>query len=244
MNPETSRSFDSPELSTEKTSPKEQSEKQKAALKMSVAFAKRLQMEYPQIAEDFLSGDSFSQIDLKYGISQLFGLTGKNMAENAIRIALTGFQIKPGVTGMENITGLIDNETYNKHAKLHQQRQGSLTGIKTKIEGTGIFGMTDEQRRELGKKSAAKLLENKAGVFGLSKDQLREYGIQALASRGYKAFSDDERDLISSLRVSSNFTKNSKASAIKIADELNRKFHDGKQIRNARQISKFLYRHK
>ena len=54
------------------------------------------------------------------------------------------------------------------------KEQSRELGLKCKENGTGVFSLTPEKRREISRKAGLKCKENGTGIFALSKEQLSE----------------------------------------------------------------------
>jgi hypothetical protein len=63
------------------------------------------------------------------------------------------------------------------------KEQSRELGLKCKENGTGVFSLTPEERREISIKAGIKTKENGTGIFALSKEQLSENSKKANSQR-------------------------------------------------------------
>ncbi len=115
-------------------------------IKIAADLGRRIQREYPDIAEDY-RGNYFSrEIAEKYNISIKYGV-GIRLASNAIRCALKGYS---GGLGIEPYKGLIKEE------EIKELSIGKLkaNGKRNRETHKGIFGLDEETEKTRIKRSA------------------------------------------------------------------------------------------
>ena len=167
---------------------------QLVAIKKAAEVGKRLQEDFPEIADRYRNGMTMPEISLEYCIQELYDATSREVARIAVRYALEGYDFGgisyPGLIEdpeeRRNI-GLEHNRangkaTYDMGKGVHGQTVEQLSengrkGGKAAYEmGKGIHRLTPEQRSEAGRKSGETNYEMGKGVHGLTPEQLSENG--------------------------------------------------------------------
>ncbi|MBW2965567.1 hypothetical protein KY342_00520, partial [Candidatus Woesearchaeota archaeon] len=111
-------------------------------------------------------------------------------------------------------------------------------------DGVGIGGMTTEQRKKIGKKSGLQHVRNGTGWFGMSEEEIKEARKKAVIALGYKPWTEEELKTVYLLSQDSSYQRGTQANLALIADKVNDTFHDGGKIRTNKAISNALSRYK
>jgi hypothetical protein len=204
-----------------------------------IRLGRELQVLHPEIAEDYRGGMTISEIIKKYDIINIYGMKPKT-AENSVRYAISGYDGDIDVASGEiSYPGLIqDRQELEKIAIEHHVTTGKKVGLKSKTEGTGIFSFTKEQRSDIGRKSGTAQYKNGIGIHAQTPEDHKRAGIALVEAQGGVVFSDEEVDYFKELILDPVYQRKSRINAQKISTELNRKFHNGKDIRTPKSITK------
>ena len=127
-----------------------------------------------------------------------------------------------------------------------RQKAGRLGGSKTVALKTGIFAYSETQRREVcvkgGLAGGAAVRDRKVGIHAFSREQRAAIAIKANLAMGRKIWNDAEVELASKLSKDPKYkygdSDNHPGSPnwILIASEINREFHEGKEVRDKNGI--------
>ncbi len=219
------------------------SDTQKAAIIYSIELAKKIQVQFPKIADEYRTGFSLSVICNTYSIDQLFGVKPKT-AQEAIRIALGGYTGSFLMSDIEPFKGMIPVEEFKEIGKAHNIENSRAIGIQYRDEGRGIFKLTKEERSAIGKKSAQKQMDLKIGIHAQTLEQKRVLGQKAIEAQGGTIYSDEEISFIQKLAndpLYKNHRSEVKVSAL--AEKVNEIFHKNKLVRNGNKITKVILRY-
>jgi hypothetical protein len=115
----------------------------------------------------------------------------------------------------------------------------SYTGLLSEEEMT-FFGK--EHNRISGLEVAKKLMDQKKGIFAFTKEQQYEARKKSILACGNVPYSQEELNFIESLASNPQYQKGSLVKVFEIAFEVNLKFHNGKEVRKPRAISKVRLR--
>jgi len=215
---------------------------QKKAFIISVKIGRQIQLDIPEIAIDYVNGLSLNELATKYDIQNRYGITTPKVAAAAVYYALTGFQDKSGKDSSNNYPGLITDADARKIiGAQHQKRQHKILGQRLRDEKKGMFGIPPEQRLEIAKKSGRITYEKRVGVHAKSFEEKSRWAKRAVAARGFRPFSDEEKTLINELIVQPENQRGKAVKAKKVADIINKNLFGGEQVRSGNQIKHFLY---
>ena len=138
------------EFSDNKVSPKEA-----VAIKLIKENGPKLAKEHPEIATDYENGMIYTKLVDKYNVLD-YGVTpeiARGIVGHALKILLT-----------EEQRDAIRKRTWTRIGNTH------------KANGTGAFSVSDERRREMGRKLGRMMYENKRGIHAFTTEQRREIG--------------------------------------------------------------------
>ena len=164
------------------------------AIRRAAELGKRLQEDFPEIADRYRNGMTQPEISLEYCIQELYDTTSRDVALAAVHFALGGYDFGgisyPGLIEdpeeRRNI-GLEHNResgkaTYEMRKGVHgltaeqQSENGRKNGKAAYEMRKGIHGMTPEQRSETSRKGGKALYETRKGVHGMTAEQQSEHG--------------------------------------------------------------------
>ena len=137
------------------------------AIRKSGEVGKRLQEDFPEIADRYRNGMTMHEISLEYCIQELYDVS-REVARGAIRYALGGHNF-----GGILYLGLIEDEEERRNLGLDHLREH---GKATYEMGKGIHGRTAEQMSEHGRKGGEALYERGLGIHGMTSEQRTEHG--------------------------------------------------------------------
>ena len=186
----------------------------------STNLGRRLQYDMPQIADAYRDGQTQAEISEGYNIGELYDVS-ESVAKLAVHAAIAGHD---GRFRVGAYAGLIGKEELQELYAKRRSEHGSRIGTLTKQRKSGIFGMTEEQKRVVGKSSAISLIEK----------------------LGYKLWTEDETTVAHDLaRLPAYKARRGRGVKVtEIATVLNRIFHEGRTVRNPGTVSQQLRRTK
>ncbi|MFA6022709.1 MAG: hypothetical protein WC781_01335 [Candidatus Pacearchaeota archaeon] len=206
--------------------------------------AQILQRDNSEIAEDYRNGMIMPEIVEKYSISEKFKISPE-VARSIVRYALVGNQ-----QGRTIYNGLIPAKEFEELAFEHRSKNGmkngTITGKKFYEEKKGLFARGIEQVVEAGKKGGKiggnKLYLEKRGIHAYSHEENVENGKQSALSRGFNLWGEEEIEFTKELINSPEYRKGSFVKRVKICEQVNNQFHNGKYIRDPQAISYLMYK--
>jgi hypothetical protein len=221
------------------------SDQQKAAIIRSITLGRQIQEDFPEVAEDYRNAESsLSKIVEKYGLTGKYGVKYR-VAETALLHALRGYDGHMRIAEEEPYSGLIANREEAKQiGVVHNSESARVTGKQMVEEQRGIFGLSKERRSEIGQESGKKQFERGIGIHAQTPAERREIGRLGAISQGKLPYSDEEIAYIRELAKNPFYQRRSSINAMKISEEVNRKFHDGVETRTPEHIKKIFFRNK
>lgn len=221
------------------------SDQQKAAMIRSITLGRQIQEDFPEVAEDYRNADSsLSKIVAKYGIATNYGV-GQKVAETALLHALKGYDGHLIIAEEDSYPGLIaDREEAIRMGVAHNAESSRVLGRQMAEEQKGIFGLSKERRSEIGQKSGKKQFEQGIGIHAQTAEERKEIGRLGAISQGKLPYSDEEIAYIRELAQNPFYQRRSRINAMKISEEVNRKFHNGVETRTPEHIKKIFFRNK
>lgn len=191
---------------------------QMAAIKYVIKSGRELQKQCPEIADDYRNGSSLLSIVNKYDISSIYGVAPRT-AEAIVASAIKGYDGHLLKIKEDNYPGLINDEEELRNLGIqHNVDSGRRTGENQYRQGAGIHAQTSKERREVGRLGAS--------------------------AQGALPYTDEEITYVFELANNPAFQRRTRINAMKIAEEVNRKFHNGEEKRNPTSIKKICYRNK
>jgi len=225
---------------------------------LAVDIGRKLQQEYPQIAEDYRALLSKPQIVRKHVLVLHYHITSV-VAERAVDFALRGYHGE--LEYRSPYAGLIPASELEELCIAHQQRNGrfavrhltfedrsrggrhggSISGPLVAAQKLGAHAMTSEEKRELGYRN----LENKVGIHAMTSEEKREAGRKGFVAwmerRGIPLWTaEEEREayvLAQACRRGMFLDRDA------VAKEINRQFHEGKPYRTGATVYQAIRRY-
>lgn len=230
---------------------------QKKGIIYALSCASKLQKLHPEIVIDYRAGLTQKEIAIKYDFRGLFGATNLGTAIAIARYALGGNQDEE--LG-QVLSGLMSKEEYELVSKSHSGgrrmyekgiglfakpleeivKYAHAGGQRTYELRAGVHSQTHEQLSALGKKAKDEHL----GVFALSHEEKIASGKKGVITRGFIPWATEEIGEAIALSKKEEYRYKGNTYNEKIAMELNRRMHQGKQVRNARAVKNILRRTK
>ncbi|MBI3443184.1 hypothetical protein HY008_00780 [Candidatus Woesebacteria bacterium] len=223
-------------------------QEQMAAILYAISLGRQLQIDHPQIATYYKSGMSQPKIIEKLKLDEEYG-TSEAVMNRAIQLALKGFSSElADVLGLEPYEGIVDPQVYKEaHDKITLKARsdtGRWLGRKTHEEGTGIFGMSPEKKIASVRKGG---LHTKGSLQFQSVEKRKEIALKSVLDRGLTPWATEELELAYTLSQDPDYQRRNLLQRVTpnyelIAENLNRMYHDGKQVRIPRSVKQALYR--
>ncbi len=200
---------------------------QKAAIRLSLRLGREFQERFPNLAEEYRQGFSTSQLVERYNVKLTFGIN-QGVAEEAVRRAIVGYEGGMEIAqDVEVYRGLItDISELERIAKKHHVESGRRLGIRygrisgrtTYRRGTGVHGMTREEKRAAGQKG--------------------------IIVQGRVPWSYEELKRVYDLAQRPDYRRMSRINSKKIVQIINADFHDGQSVRTSRTVTKVFSKFK
>ena len=240
------------------------------AIKKAGEVGKRLQEDFPEIADHYRNGMTMPKISREYFIQEMYN-TSESVALSAVNCALGGYYYYYDFDEI-SYPGLIEDPEERRNIGLEHKRENgkalyelglgfhSLTPEQRRENGKaayelglGVHGMTTEQRRETGRKSGKAAYELGLGVHGMTPKERSENCRKATMARGlvpwvpaeetkeYYTFSEVETAY--RLAQCLDYRNGSRIKNAEIAGELNKIFHDGEPVRVGTAVGSQLSRY-
>ena len=149
----------------------EMAPEQISAIKRSIEIGSLLVNDHPEIAKLYRDGMTHSGIAENLDVKVKYGASDK-VAETSIHYAIKGHA--EGF-GTESYDGLIKN--LDELTGLQREHYAG-GGKKTAEEGTGIHGLTSEQKSEYSRKGGRKTAELGLGVHGYNPETGERYAVE------------------------------------------------------------------
>ncbi len=205
----------------------------------SVSLWLRIQWEFPEVADEYRSGLSLSDIIRKYQLEKIYSIQPKT-AENAPRYALGWYQDTIELSTMTRYEGLIPLVEYKALGKEHNQSTGRMVWILMRETKNGMFSISTEERRSIGSKSGNKWFQNKTWIHAQTLEERRDiWRLGAIAS-WWKPWSALEEASIAELIKNPEYQRKTRINAQKIAMKINADFHEWKAVRTTRSVVKLV----
>lgn len=189
-------------------------DKQLAAIKFSTEVGRRLQIENPEIANDYRAGKTITEIIEKYDIGGRYSIYNRSTQVNAVSFALRGsnFNLK----GVQNYGGLISQSEMDDLHKEHLKEAGK----KRYEEGSGAHSLSNEEKGNILKESLVR-----RGLTLWTPEE-RKYVFERIANPKYLHVGGGNRD--------------GRPNYVKIAEEINVEFHSGENVRVGNSVKLML----
>ena len=150
----------------------ELSSEQIGAIKRSIEIGSLLVNDHPEIAELYRDGMTHPGIAEILDVKGKYDISSDKVAETSIHYAIKGHA--EGF-GTESYDGLIKN--LDELTGLQREHYAG-GGKKTAEEGTGIHGLTSEQKSEYSRKGGRKTAELGLGVHGYNPETGERYAVE------------------------------------------------------------------
>lgn len=229
------------------------------AIALAIDIGRKIQQEYPEIADDYRIGLSKPQIVRKYGLMFQYNITD-SVAERAVDNALRGYGGELSVPAYQGLIPQSDlellcaqHQTRNGHFSINHltledrsrggKKGGRIGGRKVVEQKLGAHGMSSEEKRELGYRN----LERKVGIHAMNSEQKREAGrkglIAKLQAQGLTPWTEEEEKAAFELSILPEYRTPKHIRRDAIAAEINRRFHENKQYRTTQSVYQAIRRY-
>ena len=174
-----------------------------SAISMAADLGRRIQSDHAEVVAMYRRFTPLSTMARRIGLMKGYGVS-ERIARNAIEYALRGF---PGAYRVASYEGLITDA---------DELKAIVSGYR--------------------KKTGNKLKREKKGLCGLTKEELRKARIAGATAVGWIVFTEKEIECASKLCCDSRYCYESgphvgKPKLELVAQELNKRFHQGRAVR-------------
>ena len=188
------------------------------AMILSVKIGLDLQKNHPELADIYRCGHTLDQIAEQLNVRLHYNVSS-SVASTAVRRALRGYYER--MHG--NYDGLLEDSEADKIAHDRKQQNGKREN-KSKI---GCFAITPKERQKIGER----MRHDGKGLYGLTHEEHVRSGRSSAISRGLAPWSTREKKTAETLSKRSEYRQGSKVLSSRIAEELNRRYHYGAEVR-------------
>jgi hypothetical protein len=108
------------------------------------------------------------------------------------------------------------------------------------VEGRGIHAISREVRQAIGSKVGKNARDNKTGIHSMTDEERRQSGKLGAQANGANPWTDEEELFVQRLIEKPEFQRKSRIHAKRISAEVNRVFHEGKEVRKPRAVVKLV----
>ncbi len=186
------------------------------AIVKSIEFGKVIQEKIPEVAIDFRSGKSLTEIVSERKIGHLFGLS-PNVSRRSLRYALSGYYGDFSPSSFDSYSGLLSSEEIEEIVKQHRTNSGRVNGKLAAKNGN---------------------LNQRRAAFARGATPWRNWVVgENYCVYSEKQYAFDLSKLEKYQRQGQQFHSNTK-----IAQRLNEVYHHGKQIRTENAVGCVLKR--
>ena len=232
------------------------------AIMRSIRLGRTLQQEHPEIADLYRRGYHIRRIVEEIDIKSEYDVT-ERVAWNGVYYAISGSH---GFLETANYEEIIPEDERERLGAKHLSESSSKNGRRSYEEKKGIhaqtteekrelgrrmyekrdglFGMSKKQRQRLGLESGRRLYEEKRGIHALTPEEKKEAGRLGSISRGQTIWSEEEKREAYELSLTPEYKKGSLIKNNKIAERLNRTYHEGKNIRSPNAVSSHIWKYR
>ncbi len=194
------------------------------AIARSLSLGRKLQQDIPQLAADYRAGTKLLDIVSKYKITERYGVTS-NIARAGVGIAIRGYEGGKIVSAFD---GLVPRDEFEMLDRERRSVNGKKGGRATFERKVGLFAPPGS--------GIPKRASSEQGKYFLSEEASsaarRRGGIAAAISRGDTLWSEQELQYAYGLSQDPGYQVIGGVNNIKIAAELNSRFHEGRNVRN------------
>ncbi len=198
----------------------ELSNKQIAAYLVAIRVAEKLVEERPEISDLRRQGLSLREIAQELDIADDYSIY-PGLAPVSIRYALIG---------TKEFKGQMSRQEYAKILQQIHSDNGSNAikgGISTYSNGTGIYAMTEEERKKARRKGGQKSSGGQVsktrgvGIHAMTIRQRSDAGIEGIIAQGHIPWIDEEKEHAYALAINPLYKKNGNPSWTRITTLLN-----------------------
>jgi len=230
---------------------------QRIAVIEGIRIGHQLQMDYPEIADDFRRGESYTTLATKYGVAEKYQVS-PGIARIAVKWSLSGYDGRyRGFGGCTKFKGLIAKPELEQICADHE----ISGGIKAREMGLGVHSLTEEERLKIAKRGGDSTYKQRKGVFARLyerhvKDSVNA-GREAARQRGQVPWVELSEGKISEIEFAHLLSQKPEyqygagqgvcvgaANMRAIADKLNEVYHQGENVRKPRPVSFALWRYR
>ncbi|MEK6855809.1 MAG: hypothetical protein AABX66_01480 [Nanoarchaeota archaeon] len=217
---------------------------QMAAIVRGVLDGRLIQTTLPEIAEAYRIGKTVDKIVEEYDIIHRFNIPTFTSARNAIKFALRGYDGEMSAEQLRDVMypGLLDAIELERLGKEHVSSGASKWSKENYRNGSGLFGITEEQRIINATKAGKTVKRLGKGIHAMDSAGKRAAAQKGNEMRGYICFSREEEQAIYDLSQQPEMSYGHKGyvNSWKVARKINNMFHHGHEVRNNLSISRKL----
>ena len=207
-----------------------------SAIEHSIRIGSLLVIDHPEIAELYRDGMTHSGIAEILDVKREYGIPSDEVARNTIRYAITGHA---GGFGTEPYDGLIPNLDERAELDYEHRAKGGRKRAESINPETGERYVVENGR---------KAVEDGTGIHGLTPEQRSEYSRKAALAKGQKPWEKEETEYAHLLSLEPEFQHQKgswkgKGDYKTIAQVLNVDYHNGEEVRSPKAVQRNLSRY-
>lgn len=203
------------------------SSNQKLAIGYAVEKGLELQEKVPRIADEFCYGKTLAELAEDAEVKTIV----RGVKDTRIRA------VSYALKGNEEYSGLIDKEKYKLIWNEHLRAHAASLHEQMRANGTGIYNPNKEERKRFIEGIVKTQKKKGVGIHGQTVDERREASRLAVLASGRTPWEDEVLDYCYQRYNDPNLEN-----LQQIADEINAKYYDGKDLRSADGVSRAIVR--
>ena len=246
-------------------------QEQLTAIKRAALAGRRIQKDHPEVTEKWKGGKYLNEIITEEDLDGEYNLTievARHALGYALRGYNGGLGVDSydGLIPVEEFEQISKEHQSTNLEEIHgwlarapfqeRSRIGRLGGSSSYRRGAGIHKLDSKGKSKAGKKGGLSLKNKGMGIFAQTEEERREASLRGVKALGHIAWVEEkstedfycfsEKEYAYRLSQSPDFQHPSGANQGRpkyqnIAEVLNRLYHNGKTIRNARSVNSTLF---
>jgi hypothetical protein len=224
-----------------------------AAIKRSIHIAADLQSTHPEIAHKYLHGMTCEEIADDLSLSENYN-TSIAVAKCAVSLALRGYDEDKRD---HSFAGLLSESELSKERQ-NKIKIGRARGHNTQQNRqVGIYNIPKEKRTLYGRRGGEKTLREGTGIFSLSEEKRKEIRKKrskaSVKARGDMPFIERNGTKLGELEYLFDLSQNQQfqhqsgrarglPNLSLIAESLNENYHNNEPVRSKRTVASTLYK--
>ena len=224
--------------------------KKKIAVSKQIELGKLFQINHSEKIIELWRDIKNKRSDIvdKLNLMELHNIPSPDVAERSVYRAIKGYEGQYKFTDFPAYEGLFSENEIKRITKARHKANGSVQGSRLVREKKGLYKHTEAEWTEISRKGGNTTYEQQKGLFSQTDEEWSRTrikgGIALVESKGFTPFNPEETIYIFNLASKREYQRLSKVNNQKIAEEVNKTFHDGKETRTPESIANHRHKYK